>query len=122
MIELLGRKFGDHGERAAARDIRKNGGRVVARNWRCKRGEVDLVVIEGDTLAFVEVKTRASDDCARPVESVNRAKRRKLEALAEEFCRRRRIEPSAVRFDVVEVIGRERPQINWMRAVWLVGE
>ncbi len=122
MTELIGRALGDHGERAAARFIKRNGGRVVARNWRCKRGEVDLVVFEGDTLAFVEVKTRENADLVRPVEYVNRAKRRKLEVLAEEFCRRRRIEPEAVRFDVVEVIGREHPQINWMRAVWIVGE
>ncbi|HPQ68033.1 MAG TPA: YraN family protein [bacterium] len=122
MTELIGRAFGDYGERAAARFIRRNGGRVVARNWRCKRGEVDLIVIEGDTLAFVEVKTRESADLVRPVEYVNRTKRRKLEVLAEEFCRLRRIEPEAVRFDVVEVIGRKHPQINWMRAVWIVGE
>lgn len=117
-LAILGQK----GERLAARHIKRNGGRVVERNWRSKVGELDLIVMDGNALAFVEVKGKSSTEHGRPGEQVNQKKRRKIETLATHFCRRRRIEPEEMRFDVVEVVWNDPPEIQWIKSAWLAGE
>lgn len=114
--------LGDKGERLAARHIRREGARVVARNWKVKEGELDLVVLDGDTLAFVEVKSRQSDEHGVPGETVTSRKRRKIETLAKHFCRRRRLDPPYLRFDIVEVLWNEPPTVHWIRGAWLEGD
>lgn len=103
------RELGDRGEELAARWYRGRGYAVLERNWRCRHGEVDLVVRSGATLVFCEVKTRSSDRFGSGAEAVVLAKRRRLRRLAgqwlaEEGSRRlgARLE---VRFDVVSVTG-----------------
>jgi len=94
------------GERAAWEVYRSRGFRLVARNWRCPLGELDLVVIRGDLLVFCEVKTRASARLGGPHEAVTASKRRKLRQLAEAFVSTRRPAGSSVRFDVASVTWR----------------
>jgi putative endonuclease len=114
--------LGDKGERLAARQVRREGGRLVARNWKTRQGELDLVVLDGGTLAFVEVKSRKSDEYGTPGEMIPRAKRRRIEKLAQYFLRRRRLDPPLLRFDVVEVLWTEPPAVRWIRNAWLAGE
>ncbi len=121
-MRLTGVLLGNEGERLAARQIRREGGRLVARNWKSREGELDLVVLDGDTLAFVEVKTRRDDEHGAPGEMVARAKRRTIETLAQRFCLRRRVDPPQLRFDVVEVLWTDPPQVRWIRDAWLAGE
>jgi putative endonuclease len=109
-------------EALALKHLRRHGARLVKRNWRCKLGEVDLIVLDGDALVFVEVKGRASDDHGLPSEAVSRAKRRRLERLAEAFCAKRRGADRPIRFDVVEVTWTKPPAIDWRRDAWLAGE
>jgi len=104
------------------RHIKRRGGRILDRNWRCNLGEVDLIVLEKKTLAFVEVKSLASDEFARPIERVDYRKRRRIERLAQAYCRTRRVEPEVVRFDIVEIVGTQEPQVTWTRGAWLAGE
>jgi putative endonuclease len=94
------------GERAAWEVYRSRGYRLVARNWRCPLGELDLVVMRGDLLVFCEVKTRASARLGGPHEAVTASKRRKLRQLAEAFVSTRRPTGSSVRFDVASVTWR----------------
>lgn len=91
------------GEDAAERELSRKGMRIVARNWRCRLGELDLVVVDGDTLVFVEVKCRATDSLYDPALAVDHRKRMKVRKTAEVFLATERPGASACRFDVVSV-------------------
>ncbi len=93
----------------AAREYESKGYRIVARNWRSARGEVDLVAAKGNQLVFCEVKTRSGLGFGLPEEAVSVSKQRKLRELAREFIAAARLEgwvgsDVEVRFDVVSVM------------------
>ena len=113
---------GRRAEDLAARHIKRRGGRIIDRNWRCPQGELDLIALEKNTLVFVEVKSLESVEYGRPIEQVDYKKRRRIERLAQLYCGARRVEPDAVRFDVVEIVWSESPQVEWTRGAWLAGE
>jgi putative endonuclease len=94
---------GRAGEEAALAHYRRVGYRLVARNWRCPAGELDLVLSRGPLVVFCEVKTRTGDRLGRGYEAVTWRKRAKLRQLAEVFLALARRQPSAVRFDVASV-------------------
>jgi putative endonuclease len=73
---------GRYGERIAARYLTESGLTVLARNWRCRDGELDIVAREGDVLVFCEVKTRSSELFGDPAEAVGGKKAARLRALA----------------------------------------
>lgn len=98
------RQLGDAGEEAAAELLRKGGYRIVARNHRCKRGEVDLIAERGELLVFVEVRTRATAAFGAPEETVDFRKRRRVVAAARDYLARWRGPERGVRFDVVAVV------------------
>lgn len=91
------------GEAAALAHYRRAGYRVVARNWRCRLGEIDLVLAKGSLLVFCEVKSRRGADLGGPYEAVHWRKQRKLRALAEAFLASSGEPAPAVRFDVASV-------------------
>jgi putative endonuclease len=95
------------GEAAARRHLEAQGLRLLAANFRCRRGEIDLVFRDGDCLVFVEVKTRSREDWTRPAAAVNAGKRRRLSVTALEYLRRLGHPRVRIRFDVVEVLLRE---------------
>jgi putative endonuclease len=86
---------------------------MVARNWRCTLGEIDLVFTKRQLLVFCEVKARTSSALGGPFESVNWKKQRKLRTLAEAFIAASGLRPEEVRFDVASVMldAREKPSI-----------
>ena len=91
--------LGERGEAIAEAHLRKLGYKLVARNWSCREGELDLIMRDGDVLVFVEVKTRRG---GRPEDAVNVGKRRKLIAAAKRFLHEH--PATAHRFDVVAVV------------------
>ena len=95
--------LGARGEQAALDLYRRRGFTLVARNWRCSIGEVDLVVRRRDLLVFCEVKTRSSARHGGGFDAVDARKRRKLRALAEVFLLTHGAGASSVRFDVASV-------------------
>lgn len=95
--------IGAYGERCAVRHLVENGLRVVARNWRCGQGEVDIIAWDGDVLAFCEVKTRRGDAFGTPADAVVGSKAQRLRRLAVEWLRTNDGSPREVRFDVIEV-------------------
>ncbi|GAB4274338.1 MAG: YraN family protein [Coriobacteriia bacterium] len=95
--------LGARGEQAAAEYLERQGLTVVERNWRCALGEIDLIAIEGKTLVFCEVKTRASTSAGTPLEAVDAAKTRKLLALVKAYLWRNRLEDLPCRVDVLGV-------------------
>ena len=95
---------GPRGERIAARTLKRSGYRILARNYTCPAGEIDLVGLDGDTLVFVEVKTRTSADAADPEVNVTRHKRQQLTRVAKYFLQARSAQDRPCRFDVVAVV------------------
>lgn len=92
------------GEQAAADLLRRSGLREVARNWRSGRHELDLVCLDGDTLVFVEVRTRARDGMVSPAESLTPAKRRHFVAAARAYLAACGLWDKPCRFDAVCVV------------------
>ena len=113
--------LGRRGEKLAARHLRRAGCRILARNYRCPVGEVDLVVLdekrrppEERAVVFVEVKTRASDDDVAPESAVDFRKQQRITRVARYYLARHEIGDLRVRFDVVSVVihpGR-RPRVR----------
>jgi len=99
------RMIGERGERAAERALIRSGGRVLARNYRTKGGEIDLIIRFQDVIAFVEVKTRSSDAHGTPSEAVDRRKQARIAQAAMEYMRENAMSDQRMRFDVVEVLG-----------------
>jgi putative endonuclease len=98
------RQLGDAGENLAAAALKKQGYKILARNWRSPLGEVDLIARHGKFLVLVEVKTRRSAAFGAPEEAVSAAKQAKLRRLADYYLREKRLgEDVMVRFDVVAV-------------------
>ncbi len=100
--------IGSRGEDAAADVYRRRGYRVVARNWRCGLGEVDLIVERRGVLVFCEVKSRRDSPYGAGYEAVTWKKRAKLRALAHAYLQASSARPRAIRFDVASVAVRDR--------------
>lgn len=97
-------QLGVRGELVARRHLKKNGLKFLAANFRSQRGEIDLIYRDGDCLVFVEVKTRSSEDWARPADAVDEEKRRRISMAALDYLRRIGNPKIRVRFDIVEVV------------------
>ena len=95
---------GELGERAAKNYLRRQGLKFLTANFRSARGEIDLIFRDDDCLAFVEVKTRSSEDWTRPAAAVNARKRRLLSQTALDYLRRLKNPSVKIRFDIVEVL------------------
>lgn len=95
---------GELGERAAKKFLQKQGLKFLAANFRSERGEIDLIFRDGDCLAFIEVKTRSSEDWARPAAAVNAERRRRLSRAALDYLRLLKDPQVKIRFDIVEVL------------------
>ncbi|MDR2656007.1 MAG: ribonuclease HII [Oscillospiraceae bacterium] len=96
-------RIGRAGENFAARYLEKQGFNILARNWRCPYGEIDVIAENGEFLAFVEVKSRSEIFQALPCEAVDEKKRRKIILAATAYLSEREsaLQP---RFDIMEII------------------
>lgn len=95
---------GRYGERVAAEHLRAAGMVVLDRNWRCRWGELDLVVRDGDVLVGVEVRTRRSLAAGTPLESVTPRKVARLRRLLGLWCQEHPVRAAGLRLDVVAVV------------------
>ena len=105
---------GGGAEDHAARFLADRGLTILARNYRTRFGEIDLIAADGDVLVFVEVRLRVSDAFGGAASSVTRAKQRRIESAARHYLSRLRREPPC-RFDVITLDG-GRP--TWLRAAF----
>jgi putative endonuclease len=92
---------GRHGERVAERFLVERGAAVLARNWRCRAGEIDLVLLHGDALVAVEVKTRRGEAFGDPLEAITARKLARLRRLVARFADEHR-----------DVLGGRAPEIR----------
>ena len=113
------RLLGRWGESLAAEELRRQGCEILAAGWRCRFGEIDLIVRDDRYLCFVEVKLRRSDAYGRAGEFVDRRKQEKLRTSAQLYLAEHStaLQP---RFDVVEVFAPQgldtrAPNINWLK-------
>ena len=97
------RTLGASGEEAAARWYSRAGWAVVDRNWRCREGELDLIVSRGDTLAFCEVKARTTDRYGGAAAAVTPAKQARIRRLALRWLNESGVRAGRLRFDVAVV-------------------
>ena len=106
---------GRRAESLALEHLRGHGLTPVARNFRSRGGEIDLIMLDGDCLAFIEVRSRRSSQFASPASTVDARKRRKLTGAAAMFIvRHDRYADFTMRFDVVSIEGTTRPRIHWI--------
>lgn len=114
----LTRWLGDRGERAAARYLRRQGFKILARQHSSRLGEIDLIALDGDCVVFVEVKTRRSDAAGHPVEAVTPDKQRQLTRLALAWLKQHNLLEHRARFDIVAILwpeGARHPEIQHYR-------
>ncbi len=100
---LPARTLGERGERLAARYLNRLGYKILARHASGKLGELDLVALDGQTIVFVEVKTRQSLQHGHPAEAVDFQKQRRLTRAALGYLRRYGLLEQPARFDVVAI-------------------
>ena len=98
-----GDALAQRGENAAARYLRQIGYKIILRNYRSAVGEIDIIARDGETLVFVEVKTRAYDD-PTPEEQVNPTKQHQITKAAKAYLNRYGSSQPPARFDVVAVV------------------
>jgi len=114
----LGRK----GEAVAERFLRDLRYRIVARNFRCRAGEIDLVALDGRVLVFVEVRSRRGDRTGTPLESVDGRKQAQVARVARHFLAARGLGDHDARFDVVGIrFDQDPPEVEHVRAAFEVG-
>ncbi len=100
--------LGRRGEAIAATWLEQQGMTVIARNWRCSMGEIDIILRDGATTVFAEVKTRTSTAFGHPFEAITPSKAGRLRRLAAEWCRANS-GSEEIRIDVVAVLGAWSP-------------
>lgn len=104
MSKINDKLLGKEGENFGALFLESRGHTLLARNWRGRYGELDLVSLDGDTLVFTEVKTRRGQKFGAPQNAVTAAKQKKLCLAALEFIAAEGYEDYNVRFDVLALI------------------
>ncbi len=92
------------GESMAESYLHNIGWRIIARNWHCLKGEIDIIAMDGQTLVFVEVKTRDADTPFDPQTAVNLKKRQNLRAAAAQYMRQWQPTQFQYRYDIVSVL------------------
>ena len=106
-------RFGRFGEDLAVRFLKDKGYRIITTNHRTPFGEIDIIAEDGDTLVFIEVKSRKSDAYGPPAASVDRRKQRKISMSALSYLKSAKKIGSRSRFDVVAIRLTDRhPQIE----------
>ncbi|MBW3541984.1 MAG: YraN family protein [Planctomycetes bacterium] len=114
----LKKLLGDRGERAAARFLRRQGLKILARQCSSRLGEIDVIARDGDCVVFVEVKTRRSSAAGDPVEAVTFGKQKQLTRVALSWLKSRGLLEHRARFDIVAVLwpeGARKPEIRHYR-------
>ncbi len=96
--------LGERGERRAARHLRRLGYKIVATRHRLRYGEIDVVAVDGQTVVFVEVKTRRTEAGIRPADAIDHVRRRRMTRAATAFLKSHNLLAYAARFDIVEVV------------------
>ena len=102
-MTLERQQLGIVGEELAARELASRGYAILERRYRTRFGEIDIVAEDGETLVFVEVRARATEEFGRAADTVDDSKKRKVTAMAVEYLARHHVTNRPCRFDVVAI-------------------
>lgn len=109
-------RFGEIGEELAVQELERHGYAILARRYRRRGGEIDIIAVDGTTVVFVEVKARQSRAFGDPSEAVTALKRHRLTATARDYVARHQLHDRPCRFDVVAIhMTNEAPRIELIR-------
>jgi putative endonuclease len=109
------KSLGERGEDAAARYLKQQGFRILARGVDSRLGELDIIAVDGRVIVFVEVKTRRSSDAGHPAEAIDPRKERRMTQASLGYLKANRLLEHPARFDVVAITWPEntrRPTIE----------
>jgi putative endonuclease len=98
------KRLGEVGEIHACRYLKKHRYNILARNYVTYLGELDIVAEDGDTIVFVEVRTKRSVEYGLPEESIDKKKRQKLTRLAQVYIKHKHLYARKARFDVISIV------------------
>lgn len=115
---LFHKLLGDRGERAAVQYLKKQGFRIIAKQYRNSFGEVDIIAQEGKVTVFVEVKTRKSTNDGQPFEAVDLRKQEKITRIALAWLKKYDRLDQPARFDIISILWPDEkgePQIQHFR-------
>ena len=116
------RELGQRGEAVAEEFLRTRRYTIVARNYRCRLGEIDLVALDEGVVVFVEVRSRRGDLAGTPLESVDGRKQARVARVAQHFCAARGWANRDARFDVIGIrFDAEPPAIEHVRGAFELG-
>jgi len=102
-VSKIRQLFGRDGERLAERYLQQKGYKLVERNYRCRGGEVDLILLDRKVIVFVEVKTRSDHEFGSPLEAVEARKQKKMIQAAQFFLNQKGLHNREARFDVIGI-------------------
>jgi putative endonuclease len=102
-MSIRRQRLGERGETLACQELERLGYAVVARRYRTRAGEIDIIASDAGTVVFVEVKTRLDLSFGDPAESVTPHKQQRVVAMATDYVTRHRLDDTPCRFDVVTV-------------------
>lgn len=113
--QVLGRL----GENLAVGYLEARQYKILGRNWRCRHGEIDIIARHDDLLAFIEVKTRSSNNFGHPFEAITMMKLSRMHSLARLWCAEHPDEKARVRLDVIGILAPRgvKPQIEHLQGV-----
>lgn len=113
--------IGSEAERFARTFLEQHGLTFIMQNYRCRTGEIDLIMQDNDELVFVEVKYRSKSQHGTAIEFFHASKRRKFESAVMHYMQEKSLNPSVIphRIDLVGITGNGRQQhnINWLKSV-----
>jgi putative endonuclease len=119
--QVLSPLIGSEAERCAQNFLEQQGLTFVMKNYRCRTGEIDLIMQDGDELVFVEVKYRSNSRYGSAIEFFHASKKRKFESAVMHYMQSKGFNPSIVphRIDLVGIEGKSLQQqhINWLKSV-----
>lgn len=109
--------LGAVGEKSAVNFLKKQGYKILEKNFKTRVGEIDIIAKDGEEIVFVEVKTRTSDNFGEPSEAVNHKKQEKYHYVAEQYLLKKGLQEAICRFDVIEV---KSEQINHIKSAFFI--
>ncbi|MGI6664077.1 MAG: YraN family protein [Christensenellaceae bacterium] len=110
------RQLGKKGEQLAAAYLQERGMILLRENYQIRGGEIDLIMQDGETLVFVEVKTRRSQAFGRGVEAIHAKKMQAMRRTAEQYIYENALQEMPMRFDVIEIfLKKETTEIQYIK-------
>lgn len=106
------KSLGKIGEDIAEELLRSKGYKIIKRNFRFGKGEIDIIAKDGDCLVFVEVKSRKNLDFGEPEYSITKSKQKQLKKIAEAYFYINGIDEQLCRFDVITIVGEKREEMK----------